>query len=53
MAQHISAIGAAVSQRTEPIIAPDPHALTAMLNRPPTPFADYVRQNLPSFAASA
>jgi uncharacterized protein YbjT (DUF2867 family) len=53
MAQHISAIGAVVSQRTEPVIAPDPHALTTMLNRPPTPLADYVRQNLPSFAASA
>jgi uncharacterized protein YbjT (DUF2867 family) len=52
MAQHISAIGAALSKRTEPIIAPDPHALTTMLNRPPTPFADFVRQNLPRFAAS-
>jgi uncharacterized protein YbjT (DUF2867 family) len=52
MAQHISAIGAALSQRTEPIIGPDPHALTAMLDRPPIPFADFVRQNLPRFAAS-
>ncbi len=52
MAQHISTIGAALSHRTEPIIAPDPHALTAILNRPPTPFADFVRQNLPRFAAS-
>lgn len=52
MAQHISTIGAALSQRTEPIIAPDPHALTAILNRPPTPLADFVRQNLPRFAAS-
>jgi uncharacterized protein YbjT (DUF2867 family) len=51
MAQHISTIGAALSQRTEPIIAPDPHALTTMLSRPPTPFADFVRQNLPRFAA--
>jgi uncharacterized protein YbjT (DUF2867 family) len=53
MAQHISTIGAALSKRTEPIIAPDPHALTTMLNRAPTPFADFVRQNLPRFAALA
>ena len=52
MAQHISTIGAALSKRAEPIIAPDPHALTTMLNRPPTPFADFVRQNLSRFAAS-
>jgi hypothetical protein len=52
MAQHISTIGAALSKRTEPIIAPDPDALTTMLNRPPTPFADFVRENLPRFAAS-
>jgi len=52
MAQHISTIGAALSTRTEPIIAPDPHALTTMLDRPPTPFADFVRENLPRFAAS-
>lgn len=49
MAQHISTIGAALSQRTEPLVAPDPHALTAVLNRPPTPFAEFVRQNLPRF----
>jgi uncharacterized protein YbjT (DUF2867 family) len=53
MAQHISTIGAVLSKRTEPIIAPDPHALTTMLNRPPTPFVDFVRQNLSRFAASA
>jgi uncharacterized protein YbjT (DUF2867 family) len=52
MAQHISTIGAALSQRSEPIIAPDPHALATVLNRPPTPFADFVRQNLPRFAVS-
>ena len=52
MAQHISTIGAALSKRAEPIIAPDSHALTTMLNRPPTPFAEFVRQNLPRFAAS-
>ena len=52
MAQHISTIGAALSQRSEPIIAPDPHALATVLNRPPTAFADFVRQNLPRFAAS-
>ena len=52
MAQHISTIGAALSKRTEPLIAPDPHALTVTLNHPPTPFADFVRQNLARFAAS-
>jgi uncharacterized protein YbjT (DUF2867 family) len=52
MAQHISTIGAALSRRAEPIIAPDPQALATVLNRPPTPFADFVRQNLPRFAAS-
>ena len=51
MAQHISTIGAALSKRSEPLIAPDPDALTTMLNRPPTPFADFVRQNLHRFAA--
>jgi uncharacterized protein YbjT (DUF2867 family) len=51
MAQHISTIGAALSKRTEPLVAPDPQALTVMLNRPPTPFAEFVRQNLPRFAA--
>ncbi|WP_068187490.1 NmrA family NAD(P)-binding protein [Mycobacterium sp. UM_CSW] len=53
MAQHISTVGAAASQRSEPPIAPDPHTLTTMLRRPPKPFADFVRQNLPRFAASA
>jgi uncharacterized protein YbjT (DUF2867 family) len=52
MAQHISTIGAALSQRSEPIIAPDPDALAAILDRPPTPFAEFVRRNLPHFAAS-
>jgi hypothetical protein len=52
MAQHISSIGAALSRRAEPIIAPDPQALTTVLNRPPIPFVDFVRQNLPRFAAS-
>jgi uncharacterized protein YbjT (DUF2867 family) len=51
MAQHISTIGAVLSKRTEPLVAPDPHALTVMLNRPPIPFADFVRQNLARFAA--
>jgi uncharacterized protein YbjT (DUF2867 family) len=53
MAQHISTIGAALSKRTEPLFAPDPHALTVILNRPPTPFADFVRRNLARFAASS
>jgi uncharacterized protein YbjT (DUF2867 family) len=49
MAQHISIIGAASSRRSEPLVAPDQHALTVMLNRPPTPFADFVRHNLHRF----
>jgi uncharacterized protein YbjT (DUF2867 family) len=49
MAQHISILGAALSQRSEPLVAPDPHALAVMLNRPPTPFADFVRHNLHRF----
>ena len=49
MARHISTIGAAVSKRTEPVIAPDPHALAAVLNRPPTPFAEFVRLNVRRF----
>jgi uncharacterized protein YbjT (DUF2867 family) len=52
MAQHISTVGAALSQRTEPLIAPDPHALTAILDRPPARFVDFVRRNLPHFAES-
>jgi uncharacterized protein YbjT (DUF2867 family) len=51
MAQHISTIGAVLAKRTEPLVAPDPRALTTLLNRPPTPFADFVRQNLARFAA--
>ena len=51
MAQHISVIGAALSQRSEPIVAADAHSLTAMLGRPPTLLADFVRRNLPRFAA--
>ena len=52
MAQHISILGAALSRRAEPLFAPDPGALAVLLNRPPTPFADFVRHNLPRFAAS-
>ena len=52
MAQHISTIGAALSQRSEPLVAPDPQALAGMLNRPPTPFIDFVRQNLHRFSAA-
>jgi uncharacterized protein YbjT (DUF2867 family) len=51
MAQHISSLGAALSQRTEPLIPPDPQALTALLGHPPTSFSDFVRHNLPRFGA--
>lgn len=50
MAQHISALGAVLSQRAEPLIPPDPQALTAILGHPPASFSDFVRQNLPRFA---
>ncbi len=50
MAQHISTIGAALSQQTEPLIAADADALAALLDRPPTRFVDFVRRNLPHFA---
>jgi uncharacterized protein YbjT (DUF2867 family) len=50
MAQHISTIGAALSKRIEPLVAPDPDALAVMLNRPPTAFADFVARNRPRFA---
>jgi uncharacterized protein YbjT (DUF2867 family) len=52
MAQHISTIGAALSQRSEPLVAPDPQALAGMLNRPPTPFIDFVRQNVHRLSAA-
>jgi uncharacterized protein YbjT (DUF2867 family) len=52
MAQHISTIGAALSQRTEPLIAADPDALAAILERPPTRFVDFVRRNLSHLAES-
>ncbi|WAC91916.1 NmrA family NAD(P)-binding protein [Mycobacterium sp. Aquia_213] len=50
MAQHISAIGGALAQRTEPMIPPDPDALAAILDRPPTRLVDFVRRNLQHFA---
>jgi uncharacterized protein YbjT (DUF2867 family) len=52
MAQHISTVGGALSQRTEPLIPPDPDALAAILDRPPTRLVDFVRRNLPHFSAS-
>ncbi|WAJ44998.1 NmrA family NAD(P)-binding protein [Mycobacterium sp. Aquia_216] len=52
MAQHISTIGGALAQRSESLIPPDPDALAAMLDRPPTPLAEFVRRNLPHFAPS-
>jgi uncharacterized protein YbjT (DUF2867 family) len=50
MAQHISTLGAALSKRAQPLVPPDSHALAGMLNRPPTMFVDFVRQNLSGFA---
>jgi uncharacterized protein YbjT (DUF2867 family) len=51
MAQHISTLGAVLSRRSAPLVAPDPQALAAVLNHPPRPFAEFVRQNLSHFAA--
>lgn len=53
MAQHISTLGAALSQRCEPMVAPDPDALAGVLGRPPTPFADFVKRNLHRFLPSS
>lgn len=50
MAAHISTIGAALSTRSEPLVAPDPRALRTVLGRPPTLFVDFVRRNLSDFA---
>jgi uncharacterized protein YbjT (DUF2867 family) len=52
MAQHISTLGAVLSKTMQSTVTPDRGALTAMLNRPPTAFADFVRQNVNRFAAS-
>lgn len=52
MAQHISKLGAVLSTTMRSTVAPDPGALTAMLNRPPTPFAEFVRQHVNRFAGS-
>jgi uncharacterized protein YbjT (DUF2867 family) len=52
MAQHISTLGAVLSKRMNATIAPDPAALTTLLDRPPTPFAEFVRRNVDRFAAA-
>lgn len=52
MAQHISSVGAALSQRTEPLVAPKPQALAAVLGREPVRLIDFIRNNLSHFAAS-
>jgi uncharacterized protein YbjT (DUF2867 family) len=50
MAQHISTVGGALSQRDKPLIAANPEALAEILRRPPTRLADFVRGNLQHFA---
>lgn len=52
MAQHISTVGAALSQRTEPLVTPDPQALAAILGREPVRLVDFIRNNLAHFVAS-
>jgi uncharacterized protein YbjT (DUF2867 family) len=51
MAQHISTLGAVLAKSMRSTVAPDAQALTAMLNHPPTRFADFVRRNADRFAA--
>ncbi|BBX41244.1 NmrA family NAD(P)-binding protein [Mycobacterium simiae] len=51
MAQHISTVGAALSQRTEPLVAPDPQALAAILGREPVRLIEFIRNNLAHFVA--
>jgi uncharacterized protein YbjT (DUF2867 family) len=46
MAQHISTVGAALSRRSEPLVAADPHTLAGMLGHDPIQFADFVRRHL-------
>jgi uncharacterized protein YbjT (DUF2867 family) len=53
MAQHISSVGSALSQRTEPLIPPDPDALAAILGRPPARLVDFVRRNVAHFVAES
>lgn len=50
MAQHIAAVGAALSRRSKPLVAPDPSALAVMLDRPPASVADFIRRNQSHFA---
>jgi uncharacterized protein YbjT (DUF2867 family) len=50
MAQHISTLGAVLAKSMRSTVAPDAQALTAMLNHPPTRFADFVRRNADRFA---
>jgi uncharacterized protein YbjT (DUF2867 family) len=52
MAQHISTVGGALSQRDKPLIAANPDALAAILQRPPTRLVDFVRGNLRHFATT-
>ncbi|ORA17503.1 NmrA family NAD(P)-binding protein [Mycobacterium asiaticum] len=50
MAQHIATVGAALSRRSKPLVAPDPSALAVMLDRPPASVADFIRRNHSHFA---
>lgn len=46
MAQHISTVGAALSRRSEPLVAADPHGLASTLGHNPIRFTDFVRRHL-------
>lgn len=46
MAQHISTVGAALSRRSDPLVAADPHGLANTLGRDPIQFADFIRRHL-------
>jgi uncharacterized protein YbjT (DUF2867 family) len=53
MAQHISTLGAVLSQRGEPLVAPDPQWLAATLGHPPAAFVDFVRENISGFSSAS
>ncbi|OBA58702.1 hypothetical protein A5647_19775 [Mycobacterium sp. 1100029.7] len=53
MAQHISTVGAALSQRSDPLIPPNPEALAAVLGRPPVRLVEFVRRNVAHFVTES
>lgn len=52
MAQHISAVGAQLSQRAGAAIVPDPRRLAEITGRQPQSFAEFVRENRGAFTST-